>query len=52
MTIAFVHKDEQIYIQMSPEKFESLLIEYVEKYGVKEAVRQMVAELKREALTK
>lgn len=52
MTIAIVHDDEHVYIQMSPEKFERLLVKYLVDYTPSEALTMIINELKMEALTK
>lgn len=52
MQIGIFHEDNEVYIKMSVEKFESLLIEYLKTYTPKEALKKITEDLKRSALTK
>lgn len=51
MTIAIIHQDEQVYIQMSPERFKVLLTKYLETMSPSEAIDQIIKDLKRKVLT-
>ena len=51
MTIAIIHSDEQIYIQMTPERFATLLTKYLETMTPQDALQEIIKDLKRQALT-
>lgn len=50
MTIAIFHKDEEVYIQMTPERFEVLLTKYLETMSPKDAIKAIINDLKKQAL--